>query len=270
MTNLSLEFSVDNYGKSYLNSQFAAYPYHVCRAQYLDNDPDGMANVYIQSASGGIYQNDSLITNVTANANSNSHVTTQASTIVHSMPDGKSTQTVNIEAKDNSHTEYYSDPLILFPQSELNSTINLIIDNTSTAIIIDGFITHSLNEKDVRFRRLDSNFSIMTPDKQLLVRDVYTATPENLNPLKKFNFVGMGTLALVSQKYCDDELLETIQQDLLTNKDIYGGASKLPNNAGIIIKFLIEESNMLKESSLYYWKLIRSNIFGIEPVTRRK
>ncbi|MEM8843923.1 MAG: urease accessory protein UreD [Pseudomonadota bacterium] len=270
MSNLSLEFSTDETGKSFLNSQFASYPFHICGAQYFESDPHGMANIYIQSASGGIYQNESLTTNVVANSNSNSHVTTQASTIVHSMPEGKSIQTINVEAKNNSYTEYFSDPLILFPNSELTSNVKLKIDNSSTAIIVDGFIIHQLDDKQSKFRKLNSNFSIYSSDNKLLVRDIYTVTPENLNPFNKFNYVGMGTIALVTQKYCTDDLLAILQKDLQENSFIYGGASKLPNNSGILIKFLISESHLLKESSIYYWKLIRNNIFGVEPITRRK
>lgn len=270
MSTLSLEFAADESGKSFLNAQYASYPYHICRAQYLKNDPTGMANIYIQSASGGIYQNETLTTNVIAHPKSSSHVTTQASTIVHSMPEGSSSQNINIEAKNDSYTEYYSDPLILFPQSELNSNIKLVIDKTSTAIIIDGFITHALDYNKVNFRQLNSNFSIYNPQNKLLVRDIYSVTPENLNPFGKIKFIGMGTITLVSSEHCNNELIEKIQRDLKSNTNIFGGATKLPNNAGLLIKFLIPEGYLLKEMSLYYWKMIRNSIFGIEPITRRK
>ena len=270
MPNLSLEFSIDDNGKSFLNSQYASYPFHICRSQYMDSDPFGMANIYIQSASGGIYQNESLTTNIVANSDSNSHVTTQASTIVHSMPDGNSCHTINIEAKNNSYTEYFSDPLILFPESELNSNINLFIDKSSTAIIVDGFITHELSHTQEKFRKLNSNFSIYSHDNKLLVRDIYSVTPDNLNPFDKYKTVGMGTIVIASQKYSTDELLDELQKTLQANRNIYGGASKLPNSTGIIIKYLVPETSLLKESSLYYWKLIRKIIFGIDPIVRRK
>jgi len=270
MSTLSLEFSADEDGKSFINSQYASSPFHVCRAQYFKNDPKGMANIYIQSASGGIYQDEILTTNVVAHPNSNSHVTTQASTIVHSMPEGSSSQNINIEAKNNAYTEYYSDPLILFPQSELDSNIKMVIDKTSSAIVIDGFITHALDYNDVSFRKLNSNFSIYDTDNNLLVRDIYSVTPESLNPFGVKKYIGMGTITLVNFDHDNNALIELLQRELKANPNIFGGASKLPNNSGVLIKFLIPESHLLKETSLHYWKLIRNNIFGVEPITRRK
>ena len=88
MSRLSLQFAKNIEGKTFLENQYASYPFHICRTQYYDNDPPGMANVYIQSASGGIYENESLTTEVIANSQSYSHITTQASTIVHGMPNG--------------------------------------------------------------------------------------------------------------------------------------------------------------------------------------
>ena len=270
MSTLSLEFSADNSGKSFLNSQFASYPFHICRAQYFKNDPHGMANIYIQSASGGIYQNEALTTNVIANANSSSHVTTQASTIVHSMPDGHSSQTVNITVKNQAYTEYFPDPLILFPQSELSAHTRLTIDKTSTAIVIDGFITHAPHGNQNHFRKLHSSFSIYDAADKLLARDNYSVTPENLNVFKNSKFIGMGTITVATQRYYCDEFVKLLQKDLKANTRLYAGVTALPNNAGILLKFLVPESHLLRESALYYWKLIRNNIFGIEPITRRK
>ena len=173
MSRLSLEFATSQNGKTYLEKQYASYPFHVCRAQYYENDPPGMANIYIQSASGGIYENESLATNVVANSNSYSHVTTQASTIVHGMPNGKAYQSVDINAINNSYTEYISDPLILFPESKLSSRINVFVDDTSTAVIADSFLLHFLKSDEHVFKQLNNSLQVYTEDNKLLVKDVY-------------------------------------------------------------------------------------------------
>ena len=270
MTTLNLEFSADEDGNSFLNSQYASYPFHICRTQYFEKDPQGMANIYIQSASGGIYQNESLTTNVVTHQHASCHITTQASTIVHSMPNGSSAQTINIEAKNHAYTEYISDPLILFPESELHTNINLTIDDNSTVIIIDGFITHNFGSSSTNFRQYNSNLSIYSSDNKLLMRDIYSVTPDILNPFSDVNFNGMGTITLITNKYPLDTLLNELQTELQSNSNIYGGASKMPNNTGLMIKFLFPKSNLFKETSIYYWKVIRQHLFGIMPITRKK
>ena len=50
---LSLTFSCDGGGRTYLDRQFASYPFHVCRPHYFPHDAPGMATLYLQSSAGG-------------------------------------------------------------------------------------------------------------------------------------------------------------------------------------------------------------------------
>ena len=269
MTNLSLVFAKNSDGKTFLENQYASYPFHICRTQYFENDPPGMANIYIQSASGGIYENERLTTNVTANADSFSHVTTQASTIVHGMTDGDAHQTVNINATDSSYTEYVSDPLILFPQSKLSSTINVFADLTSTAVIADAFLLHFLNGEDQLFKQLKSYLQIHDENNQMLAKDVYIINPKNfLSDERKY--IGMGTISIINRSINNKNLLEQLQETIKANENVYGGATLLPNNCGIIIKFLAPDGDFLKKTITQLWMDIREFLVGTKPNIRRK
>lgn len=269
MSNLSLEFSKSVDGKTYLENQFASYPFHVCRTQYFENDPPGMANIYIQSASGGIYENENLTTNVVANPNSFSHVTTQASTIVHGMTNGVAHQTVNVNAKDHAYTEYVSDPLILFPKSNLSSTINVYADETSTAVVSDAFLLHFLKGKDKLFNNLNSYLQIYSENNELLAKDVYLINPKNFLQAGQ-HYIGMGTISIVNRSGAYNELLEPLQKYISTNLEIYGGISEFPNSCGIIVKFLATDGDAIKKTMLQAWLIIRESLVGIKPNIRKK
>ena len=269
MVNLSLEFTCSKDGKTYLENQYASYPYHICRTKYLENDPSGMANIYIQSASGGIYENESLITEIIANAGSYSHVTTQASTIVHGMPNEDANQTININAIEHAYTEYFSDPLILFPESSLNSKINIFIDKTSTAVIVDSFILHFLKGESQLFTRFNNSLNIYTDKKELLAKDVYKVSPKYFIN-KNFKYIGMGTISVIGHASTNKDILEKLQISIQSNKDIYGGATFLPNECGMIMKFLVPDGDSLKKVLLEYWSQIRESLVGIKPDVRRK
>ena len=269
MSKLSLEFARSEDGKTYLENQYASYPFHICRAQYFENDPPGMANIYIQSASGGIYENESLTTNVIANSSSYSHITTQASTIVHGMSNGGAHQTVNINAIEHAYTEYVSDPLILFPEAKLRSTINVFADETSTAVVIDAFLLHFLKGDDQLFNQLNSCLNIYTDENELLAKDVYLVNPKNfLNGKRKY--IGMGTISIINRSGIKKDVLESLQISIKANSNIYGGATLLPNNCGIIMKFLAPDGDTLKKALLEHWMQIREAIVGIKPQIRRK
>jgi len=269
MTNLSLEFAKNADGKTFLENQYASYPFHICRTQYFENDPPGMANIYIQSASGGIYENENLITNVVANADSFSHVTTQASTIVHGMTNGSAHQTVNVNALDNSYTEFVSDPLILFPQSKLSSTINVSADLTSTAVIADAFLLHFLNGEDQLFKQLKSYLQIYDENNQLLAKDVYIISPKNFLSADR-DYIGMGTISIINRSLNTENMLEKLQDTIKSNEYVYGGATLLPNNCGLIIKFLAPDGDLLKKTITQLWMDIRESLIGTKPNIRRK
>ncbi len=269
MTNLSLEFARNCDGKTFLEYQYASYPFHICRTQYLENDPPGMANIYIQSASGGIYENEILTTNVIASTGSYSHVTTQASTIVHGMTDGSAYQTVNINAIDNSYTEYVSDPLILFPQSKLSTTINIFADQTSTAVIADAFLLHFLNGENRVFKQLKSYLQIHDENNQLLAKDVYIINPVNFLSTGR-KYIGMGTISIINRSINTEGMLERLQEAIKANKNVYGGATLLPNNCGIIIKFLAPDGDFLKKTITQLWMDIRELLVGTKPNIRKK
>lgn len=269
MSKLALQFASNVEGKTYLENQYASYPFHICRTQYYDNDPYGMANIYIQSASGGIYENEDLSTYVIASAQSNSHVTTQASTIVHSMPNGIAHQNININASDHAFTEYISDPLILFPESNLRSNINVHIDETSTAVVADAFLLHFLNGENNLFRQFSSSLCVYSENDKLLVKDVYLADPGNFIHNQR-RHISMGTISVINRATLDDSLLASLQTLMQTNNDIYGGATLLPNNCGIIMKFLAPDGVVLKKAMIQSWTMIRESIVNIKPAIRRK
>ena len=96
---LELAFAADGNGRSYLQRQYASYPFHVCRALYQDRDHPGLATLYVQSCSGGIYEDDRLDLTLTTGQGAEAHVSTQAATVVHSMPSGSASQRMRIQCE---------------------------------------------------------------------------------------------------------------------------------------------------------------------------
>ena len=103
-------------GRTWLERQRAAYPFHVGRCLRVTGDPAGMATVYIQCCSGGIFEHDALRLELEAGPGALAHVATSASTVVHSMEQGEAQQEVMVTAAAGAVLEYLPAPLILFPR----------------------------------------------------------------------------------------------------------------------------------------------------------
>ena len=65
ISRLELAFEAAPDGRTYIASQYADYPFHVCRPHYLDPELPGMASLYLQSCAGGLFENDNLVSRVT-------------------------------------------------------------------------------------------------------------------------------------------------------------------------------------------------------------
>ena len=127
------------------------YPFHVCRALYQDRDHPGLATLYLQSCSGGIYEDDRLDLTLATAQGAEAHVSTQAATVVHSMPSGSATQRVRIQCEGGSYLEYLPDPQILFPGSRCRSEIAVRLGGDAVALVSDSFLTHDPSGRDGKF-----------------------------------------------------------------------------------------------------------------------
>ena len=132
---LDLEFASDPEARTYLAHQYANHPFHVCRVQFHDSDLPGLATLYMQSCSGGVYEDDRLDIRIVGRACAEAHISSQSSTVVHSMPSGWAQQHARIEAQNRSYLEYLPDPQILFPNSNCSSTISVCVASDATALV---------------------------------------------------------------------------------------------------------------------------------------
>ena len=114
-----------------------------------------------------------------------------------------------------------------------------------------------------------SYLNIYTDNNELLAKEVYLVNPKNfLNGKRKY--IGMGTISIINRSIIKQDILESLQMGIQENNNIYGGATCLPNDCGIILKFLAPEGDTLKKAILQFWMQIRESIVGIKPKARRK
>ena len=91
-----IAFSKAPSGASYISEQRVGYPFHLGRTLKLPDDPKGMAAVYVQSCSGGIFAGQDLRMHLHAGPDTQVHVSTGAATVAHSMLEQSARQTVSL------------------------------------------------------------------------------------------------------------------------------------------------------------------------------
>jgi urease accessory protein len=246
--------------RTYIHEQFVTYPFHICRAYYKPKDPPSMATLCLQSTSGGIFEGDRTSVSIILEENSQAHVTTAAATVVHRMEKDIAQQKISIEAGPGSYCEYAPGPLILFPQANLISSIDLRVDPSSTVIFSDSFITHNPNNNGETFTNLHTDVCVRNFEGEVLVRDrayLTGSTFENKTLGITGKYKAHATLMVINQKIASDNLVSILRTGLVDLEDVYWGVSTLPSNAGVWIRMLGVDGASLKQGLDLTWKLVR-------------
>ena len=272
---VDLRFAAETGGRTWLKAQRASYPFHVGRCLDMAGDPQGMATVYVQSCSGGIFEHDALRWSIAAAAGARAHVTTSASTIVHSMEKGEAAQEVRVHAEAGSYLEYLPDPLILFPGARLSSRLHIRLDDDATVLAWDTLLAHDPQTAGPQrwFDRLRSEWTVESLDGRVLACDRYIVTGGMLAralPGVNGSHRCHGSFVVLRRGIPIEGLIEALREKLRLAEDVYAGVSTLPNNTGAVVRLLATDAASLRAALHAAWGAARTLLLGAPPSARRK
>ena len=271
---LDVELKENNELKTVITKQFSQVPLQLQRAIYPESSLPGMAYLYIISPSGGILQGDRYKTDIMMKNNAVSHITTQGATRIYSMNSNSASQLVNITLDENCYLEYIPDQIIPYQNSRYYQKVNLNIHDDATLIysevLTPGRIamnesfdydicylrTYCKNQNN-KFRCLE-NMKIEPKKYNMKIKGV----------LGKYNIVG--TVYVLTKKSKLQELEEMINEKIGKSELITFGTSILPNESGIIIKILGNNTEDIFEKIYDVLKITRKEILGAEFTKLRK
>jgi urease accessory protein len=270
---LDLEFAADGDGRTYLQRQYASYPFHVCRVHYHDKELPGLATLYVQSCSGGIYEDDRLDVTLSTAERAEAYVSTQAATVVHSMPSGSAHQRVRIECDGGSYLEYLPDPQVLFPGSRCRSEIAVRLSGNAVAVVSDAFLCHDPAGRNEMFSAYFSEIVVENDAGKTLAVDRLKIDGQAFRescPGTSGSFAAQGTMIIAGLDFASREVLGELLQIKLDRDEAVIGVSQLPNSAGVLVRVLAVDGAALKLALHQAWCAARLALKGSNPVERRK
>ena len=270
---LDLAFAADADGRSYLHRQYASYPFHVCRVHYHDNDHPGLATLYLQSCSGGIYEDDRLELTLSTAQDAEAYVSTQAATVVHSMPSGSACQRVRVACEGGSYLEYLPDPQILFPGSRCRSEIAVRLSGDAVALVSDSFLTHDPAGRDEMFSAYFSEIVVEDETGKSLAIDRLKVNGEAFRdscPGISGRYKAQGTMIVAGLDFPMSGVAAELHKIRLDRDVAVIGCSLLPNSAGVLVRVLAADGAALKLALHQAWCAARLALKGSVPQERRK
>ena len=268
----ALRFARAPDGRSYIARQRVGYPFHITRPFHFEEEPAGALTLYLQSVSGGIYQGEDLQMICSADAGSAAHVTTQAATIVHRMPQAPARQTITLGAADDALLEYLPDPLIMFPGARLTSVLEIEAAAGATVIASESFAHHDPGGEDRRFDRFAAEMRIRDEGGRLLALERYEVAGERLAAGRGqvARWPAQGSFVVAHRGPACETILAALRAALAPTDAFYGGASALPNEAGVGVRLLARDGATLRRGLETAWRAVRLALYGAPPAPRRK
>jgi urease accessory protein len=268
-----LAFAADVGGRTFLARQYANYPFHVCRALYQDAERPGLATLYLQSCSGGLYEDDRLDMRVEVAEGAEAHVSTQGPTIVHTMPSGSARLDAHIVGAPRSYLEYLPDPQILFPDALCASRIEVTLSGDAVALVSDSFLGHDPDGRGELFANYASEIVIANETGQVLAIDRLRVDGGSFGeacPGISGLYTAQGTMIVAGFALSSPVLAESLRA-IRPGRDVAAiGVSELPNSAGLIVRLLAVDGASLKRAMTSAWSAARTVLKGAPPVERRK
>lgn len=271
---LQLSFSRAPDGRSFVDRQFSSYPFHICRPFYLDDGPtQGMASIYTQSCSGGLYSLDRLATEIEVGPDAQAQVTSQASTIIHRATYGGAEQRCEISAAEGALVEYLPECSILFPGARLKSSTTLRIHPTASAILSESFIAHDPANSGAAFDQFDNDLMIVTPKGIPLAIDRFRISGKEFAKGRIGQMGGYschGSVIVIAPGRDIGHIIETARAAVRSDEGCAIGLSVLPRVIGYSARILAHDAVPLRRATMTLWSLARTAITGHTPKQRRK
>lgn len=169
MTQLSLCFAPNDAGRTILTERRAGYPYSVTAPI---RQPGGMAQLTLQSISGGLYGGERLAQHITLRQGAHARLIQPAATTVRCSAKASpaARQSIILEAEGGARLVYASRPLIMLPGAALHQDWDILLSPGARVMFWDGFVSHSPNG-EVPDWSLTSRMSARTREGKLLAAE---------------------------------------------------------------------------------------------------
>jgi urease accessory protein len=244
-TQARIAFARSADGVTFLARQQVGYPFHVGRVLRRATDPAAMATVLLQSCSGGVFEGEDLGLDVWVGPDAMVHLSTGASTIVHSMQKDSAHQRVHLQVGKNALLEYVPRPTILFSKAQFTNEVDVSLDERATLIMWDVCLAHGPGGNPERFDYYRSITRVRDQDGRLKVLDRMCIEGSDLGETRIGINGGLGTfgtLFIFTRKVSSSALIESLRSVMVDDDDNYAATSELPGGIGVCVRVLAKSS----------------------------
>lgn len=266
---LDLIFREKSNGQTYLAKKYYEVPLQVMPPHYQDDD--GTAFLYLLNPSGGILQNDRLLTEMKLEDNAKAYVTTPGNTKFYKMEDGHAEVNTHVTMGKNSVLEYLPEHNVPFALSETYQNNEYHLDKSSTLIASDLVTAGRISRGEIfKYKKYSSKTKIYV-DGKLIAYDKTLMEPakQNLDSLGLLEgFESNGSMYIYNVKM-NENLISEVRALPFDKAKVYFGASMVTSSL-MIIRFVGNNIMDIQDILFDIWSVVRKNLLNKNSVRIRK
>jgi urease accessory protein len=254
--------------RSVLAHLYREAPLLVQQALYWDEHLPGLPCVYIITTSGCVLQGDRLEASITVGAAAMAHVTTQSATKIHQMDANFAAQSQRLALADGAYLELLPGPVIPHRHSRFITHTLATVAESATLLNVEllqpGRKHHGAGEL-FEFDLYSSALTASRPDGTPLFTEKLVAEPGR-HPVRQAGVMGnfdvLANVTLITPRQHSGPIFEQLVPGADTSAACVAGASRLPNDAGLVYKVLGMETEPVKAKVREFWDLVRRQVLG--------
>jgi urease accessory protein len=260
--------------RTVLARQRQRFPLHLTAPLHVDPAVPGMAFVYVQNPTGGVFAGDRLRVEVDAGPQTRVHLTTPAATKVYRMDAGYAEQLVQLRVGAGAYVELVPEPLIPQTGARLLSRVAATLDEGAALVAAETVSPGRLARGEVfGYDRLELRTDVHDDAGRELCVDRLVLEPTRRSPAAR-GLLGahgyLGTL-LVAAPGSDGELIASrTDAALAALADVRAAAGALANGAGSVARVLGDAPAAVRAAIETAWAVARAELLDAPLPPRRK
>jgi urease accessory protein len=238
------------------------------QALYYDTAMPGLPCVMTISTGGGLLQGDRSALEISLADDCDAHVTTQSATKIHAMDANFAAQTQDIALGERAYLEFLPEPTIPYRNARLASRTRITLPPSATLLYAEilqaGRVHHGDGER-FAFDLMSSTVSAARPGGPPLFVEKYVIEPARRRVSTSAVMGGYEVFAnvvLLAPTEIARRVFEATPAQVDRAEKCAAGASRLPNDAGLVYKVVGMDRESVQARVRAFWSRVREAAKG--------
>lgn len=243
-------------------------PLLVQQALYWDEQLPDLPCVYIITTSGCVLQGDRLDVSITVGPDAMAHVTTQSATKIHHMDANFAAASQRLSLARGAYLELLPGPAIPHRHSRFITHTHATVADGATLLsaeIVQPGRKHHGRGEVFEYDLYSSTLTASRPDGTPLCTEKLIAEPWR-HPVRQVGVMGkfdvFANVTLITAPRHAARIFGQIGCHGGFTGECVAGASRLPNDAGLVYKVLGTETEPVKAMVRAFWNFVRQEVAG--------